>query len=151
MFISFFQPSQGFVSSNNNRANNSTNLLNRVKVSNKKSYKNFSKLFFRNFHLTHTDKKPLSKYEDSLIALESEKQRELVIESDKQSELNDVIYAEGNVSVSYKGNILKADNLTYDKLNEIIIANGNIALIIGDQIFRVSHFEYSFALKKVIY
>ena len=148
MFISFFQPSQGFVSRNNNRTNNSTNLLNRVKVSNKKSYKNFSKLFFRNFHLTHTDKKPLSKYENSLIALESEKQRELVIESDKQSELNDVIYAEGNVSVSYKGNILKADNLSYDKLNEIIIATGNIALIIGDQIFRVSHFEYSFATEK---
>ena len=148
MFISFFQPSQGFVSHNINRSKNSTNLLNRVKVSNKKSYKNFSKLFFRNFNFTHTGKKPLTKYEDPLIVLESEKQRELVIESDKQSELNDVIYAEGNVSVSYKGNILKADNLTYDKLNEIIIATGNIALIIGDQIFRVSHFEYSFATEK---
>ena len=38
-------------------------------------------------------------------------QQELIIESDKQSEINDVIYAEGNVSVSYRGKILKAEKL----------------------------------------
>ena len=41
----------------------------------------------------------------------AEKQQELIIQSDKQSEINDVIYAEGNVSVSYGGKLLRADNL----------------------------------------
>ena len=47
-----------------------------------------------------------------LLVVNSKKQNEIVIQSDKQSEINDVIYAEGNVSLSYKGKYLKADNLT---------------------------------------
>ena len=35
--------------------------------------------------------------------------------STSQSEIKDVIYAKGNVSLSYKGKFLKADNLIYDK------------------------------------
>ena len=68
----------------------------------------------------------------------------LIIQSDKQSEISNVIYAEGNVSVSYRGKILKADKLIYDKLNKKIEARGNITFILGDQIFRVSQLEYSF-------
>ena len=73
-----------------------------------------------------------------LLVVNSKKQNEIVIQSDKQSEINDVIYAEGNVSLSYQGKLLQADNLTYDKLNKEISANGIIVLIFGDQIFKVS-------------
>ncbi len=83
-----------------------------------------------------------------LLVLNSKKQNEIVIQSDKQSEINDVIYAEGNVSLSYSGKFLQADNLIYDKLNKEISAKGNIILILGDQIFKVSKLEYSFISKK---
>ena len=85
---------------------------------------------------------------DSLLASIAENKQELIIQSDKQSEINDVIYAEGNVSVSYKDKLLKADNLIYDKLNKRIEARGNITLILGNQIFRVSQLEYSFISDK---
>ena len=68
--------------------------------------------------------------------------------SDKQSEKNDVIFADGNVSVSYRGKHLKADHLIYYKLNKKIIAKGNIDLILGDQILKASRLEYSFTSKK---
>jgi len=81
----------------------------------------------------------------------AETQQELIIQSDKQSEINDVIYADGNVSVSYGGKLLRADNLIYDKLNKKINATGNISLVLGDQLFKVSQFEYNFIVKKGIY
>ncbi len=90
----------------------------------------------------------LKKNTDSLLAAKAENLQELVIQSDKQSEINDIIYAEGNVSISYRGKLLKADNLIYDKLNKKINASGNIALILGDQFFSVSQLEYSFISKK---
>ena len=77
-------------------------------------------------------------------SVNSKKQKEILIQSDKQSEINGVIYAEGNVSLSYQGKLLKADNLTYDKSKKEISAKGNIVLIFGDQIFKVSELEYSF-------
>ena len=87
-------------------------------------------------------------YSDLQVADISSKQKGIVIQSDKQSEMNDVIFAEGNVSVSYKGKHLKADNLIYDKLNKTISAKGNIELILGDQIFKVSRLEYDFISEK---
>ena len=42
----------------------------------------------------------LQKNFDSFLVAKTEKQQELIIQSDKQSEINDVIYAEGNVLVS---------------------------------------------------
>ena len=95
-----------------------------------------------------SDNNNFNQYFDLLIADISSKQKGIVIQSDKQSEMNDVIYAEGNVSASYKGKHLKADNLTYDKLNKKISAKGNIELTLGDQIFQVSQLEYSFKSKK---
>ena len=89
-----------------------------------------------------------SKNIELYLAVNTEKLQELVIQSDKQSEINNVIYAEGNVSVSYRGKLLKADNLIYDKLNKKISAKGNITLILGDQLFKVSQLEYNFILKK---
>jgi len=78
----------------------------------------------------------------------SEKEDHLIIQSDKQSEINDVLYAEGNVSVSYKGKLLKADNLIYDKLDKKISAKGNITLFFGEQIFKISQLEYDFKDEK---
>ena len=71
--------------------------------SNLSSKDKFKKIFF--------DKK-LSNKSESLFTFRSEKQNEVLIQSDKQSEINDVIYAEGNVSLSFRGKLLKADNLT---------------------------------------
>ena len=55
---------------------------------------------------------------DLLLADRSKNRNELVIQSDRQSEINNVIYAEGNVLVTFKGNTLNADRIIYDKLNE---------------------------------
>ncbi len=83
------------------------------------------------------------------MVAKAENQQELIIQSDKQSEISDVIYAEGNVSVSYRGKVFKTDKLIYDKLNKKKIeAKGNITFILGDQIFRVSQLEYSFISEK---
>ena len=81
---------------------------------------------------------------NSLLVSNIKKKNEIEIQSDKQSEVNDVIYAEGNVFLSYKGKYLQADKLTYDKLNKEISAKGNVLLIFGDQFFKVSELEYSF-------
>ena len=83
-----------------------------------------------------------------LLAELNEKQEEIIIQSEKQSEVNGVISAEGNVTVSYKGKLLKADTLIYDKLNKKISAIGNIFLVSGDQIFQLSKLEYSFISEK---
>ena len=83
-----------------------------------------------------------------LLAELNQKQEEIIIQSEKQSEVNGVISAEGNVTVSYKGKLLKADTLIYDKLNKKISAIGNIFLVSGDQIFQLSKLEYSFISEK---
>ena len=94
------------------------------------------------------NEKLLEKKTGRLFAASDERQEELLLQSDIQSEIDNVIYAQGNVSVSYKGKIFKADNLIYDKLNKKITADGNIALIMGNQIFKASQIEYSFISEK---
>ena len=83
----------------------------------------------------------LQKNLDSFLVAKAEKQQELMIQSDKQSEINNIIYAEGNVSVSFRGKLLKANTLTYDKFNKKISAKGNISLILGDQFFKVEQLD----------
>ena len=78
---------------------------------------------FYDFENISLEKNFLENNSEALLADLNENQEELVIQSDKQSEINDVIYAEGNVYVSYRGKILKADTLIYDKLNKKISAN----------------------------
>ena len=90
----------------------------------------------------------LQKKFDSFFVAKGDKRQELIIQSDIQSEIKDVIYAEGNVNVSYRGKLLKADTLIYDKLNKKISAKGNIFLKLGDQIFKVAQLEYSFLSEK---
>ena len=73
---------------------------------------------------------------------------ELLIESKVQSEKDNVLYAEGNVIVKYKNNILKADNLIYNKKTKEAKAEGNIQLMINNQIFEVEKVEYDFSRNK---
>ena len=73
---------------------------------------------------------------------------EIEIQSQIQSEDNNILYAEGKVLATYKNYILKGDSLTYDKTNKVLIAKGNISLIIGKQIFKMTNFEYNFIKKK---
>ena len=74
--------------------------------------------------------------------------KELEIKSDKQYQEKNVIYADGNVLVTFKGNSLEADSLVYDKSNQKFDAFGNIKLIIGKQIFVAEKISYDFQSQK---
>ena len=146
IFINFIQPSKSAELSkiNKNINNQNTKILWLNTLSEKKNLSSNSK--------SSNDKNSfvnlLKKNFDSFLVAKAEKQQELIIQSDKQSEINDVIYAEGNVSVSFRGKLLRADNLIYDKSNKKINATGNIVLVLGDQLFKVSQLEYSFISEK---
>ena len=142
LFIDLIQPSK---SADLQNINNGYSLLSLSKISNSKNLSNFSKISFNSFWKDSNDKNLLDKFFEPLIADNTEKQREIVIKSDQQSEINGVVYATGNVLVEYLGKILKADNLIYDKTIKKISAQGNIGLVIGDQIFKSSKLEYSFS------
>ena len=145
LFINFLQPSKSadFAKINKNIKNQNTkfflqNYLNeKILSSTSESFK--GKIFSENL---------LKKNFDSFLVAKAKNQQELIIQSDKQSEINDVIYAEGNVSVSFGGKLLRADNLIYDKSNKKIDATGNVVLVLGDQLFKVSKLEYSFISEK---
>ena len=94
------------------------------------------------------EKEFLDKNHNSLLVFDIKKKQELVIQSDTQSEINGVIYAEGNVSVSFRDKLFKADSIIYDKFKKRISAQGNISLLLGNQIFKVSYLEYSFISEK---
>ena len=100
------------------------------------------------FNTNFVDKKFLNQYSDRLLAESSNKKRDIIIQSDQQSDINNFIFAEGNVLVTYRGKTLRADNLIYDKFNKKITAKGNVELILGDQTFKVSYLEYSFLSEK---
>ncbi len=150
LFINFIQPSKSAESSKINKDFNNQNI--KITFSNV-SHLDISSNSQNNSLGNDVDNgnehiKLLKKTTNSLLVAKSENQKELIIQSDKQSEINDVIYAEGNVSVSYRGKLLKADKLIYDKSNKNIEARGNVTFILGDQIFRVSQLEYSFISEK---
>lgn len=145
LFINFVQPSKSADFSKINKNINNRNIKSTLSnISNKEFSSNSSKYFDEISPPVNI----LQKNFEALLVAEAEKQQELIIQSDKQSEINDVIYAEGNVLVSYKGKQLKADTLIYDKTNKKISAKGNISLILGDQFFKVAQLEYSFITKK---
>ncbi len=149
LFINFLQPSKSTEFSKINNNNNLNTQLTRLKLPNLEGSSNFhSNSLSNDLNDDTAYVKFLEKKTDSILVAKAENQQELIIQSDKQSEISDVIYAEGNVSVSYRGKLLKADNLIYDKLNKKIEAKGNITFILGDQIFRVSQLEYSFISEK---
>ena len=149
-FFNFIQPTKSadFYKVNKNENNDFTPRI-WLKKSNRYKYFSSKLISNNNFDKVSTEKK---KYEDKttepqLINIKK-KQEELVIQSDKQSEINDILYAEGNVSIVYKGKFLQADNLIYDKNNKKISAKGNVAFILGEQVFEASQLEYSFVSEK---
>ena len=146
LFINFIQPSKSAESSkiNKNINNQNTKFIWSNSLSEKKNLSSNSKSFNDKNSFVNSLKKNF----DPFLVAKAEKQQELIIQSDKQSEINNVIYAEGNVNVSYRGKLLKSDTLIYDKLNKKISAKGNISLELGDQFFKVSHLEYSFISEK---
>ena len=83
-----------------------------------------------------------------LLASSLEIKNELEIQSEIQSEENNILKAKGNVLVFYRGNILKADSLIYDKTQKTVSAKGNISLRIGEQLFKMNSFQYDFNSKK---
>ncbi len=66
------------------------------------------------------------------------------IVSEKQYELGNRFYAEGNVEVFLNNGKLKADLLIYDKEQNNIIIDGNIFYFKGNQYLEASYFKYSF-------
>ncbi len=145
LLINFLQPSKSaeFAKINKNINNQNTELF-WSKIFNDDTLSSFSKIPDNSFSYVNFFKKN----HGSFLVANAEKKEELIIQSDKQSEINDVIYAEGNVSVAYRGKLLKADTLIYDKLNKKISAKGNISLELGDQFFKVEQLEYSFISEK---
>tara|TARA_Y100001978_G_scaffold151128_1_gene136253 strand:+ start:72 stop:2078 length:2007 start_codon:yes stop_codon:yes gene_type:complete len=73
---------------------------------------------------------------------------ELIIESKVQSEKDNILYADGDVVVKFKDNILKADSLYYNKKSKFAKAEGNIQLKIKNQIFEADIVEYDFVKRK---
>jgi len=146
IFINFIQPSKSAELSkiNKNINNQNTKILWLNTLSEKKNLSSNSKSFNDKNSFVNSLKKNF----DPFLVAKAEKQQELIIQSDKQSEINNVIYAEGNVNVSYRGKLLKADTLIYDKLSKKISAKGNISLELGDQFFKVEQLEYSFISEK---
>ena len=84
----------------------------------------------------------------TLLANSLDNKNELEIQSEIQSEENNILKAKGNVLVLYRGNILKADSLIYDKTQKTVSAKGNISLSIGEQLFKMNRFQYDFNSKK---
>ena len=108
LFINLIQPSKAadFYKIKTNE-NNQVSRLSWSYSPNKKKPINFSKIFFNSSTVTtNAEKKFLRKNSNPKSVAFTENKNGLIIQSDKQSVINDVIYAEGNVSVSYKGKLL---------------------------------------------
>ena len=150
LFINFFQQTKSAEISKINKDINNPNIKLYLSYDSnlKTSSNNLNNFTNNNLYDHNSYVKFLKKRTESFLVAKVESQKELIIQYDKQSEINDVIYAEGNLSVSYEGKLLKADNLIYDKLNKKINAKGNISLVSGDQLFRASKLEYSFISEK---
>ena len=101
IFINFIQPSKSVEFQKiNNTTDDQVTRVNWSKKSNKQVLPNPSDLLLKNkFEKISVENKLLERYSDPKIADISEKQKELIIQSDKQSEINDVLFAEGNVSI----------------------------------------------------
>ena len=150
LLINFIQPTKSAelpkINKDINNRNIKTTLLKVSNLDTSSNYKNYSLRNVLNDGNNYIEFFKKNTY--SLLVAKAENQQELIIQSDKQSEISDVIYAEGNVSVSYRGKLLKADKLIYDKSNKKINAIGNVVFLLGDQLFKVSQLEYSFISEK---
>ena len=146
LFINFIQPTKSadFYKINKNQNNQARPIIWSKSEKNKKS-SNPTILFLDDaVKKTIVQKKFLGKNSESLNVALNKQPEELIIQSDKQSEEDNVIYAEGNVSVSYRNKLLTAENITFDKSSKKISAEGNVTLFFGEQIFKMSQLEYDF-------
>ena len=147
LFVNCTQPGKTVALQKINNIEN--NLFSEQSLSKITNNKKFSYLSLNNIsEIKLLEKNYLDNNSEILLADLNDNQEELIIQADKQSEINDVIYFEGNVSASYKGKLLEADSLIYDKLNKTVNAKGNISLILGEQIFKISQLEYDFISEK---
>ncbi len=135
------------------------------KISQLKSVNRVNKVFPKNIYVSNNKSFPTPKYNyksnskdlitptlkdesSALLAISLNNKNELEIQSEIQSEVNNILKAKGNVLVLYGGNILKADSLIYDKTQKTVSAKGNISLSIGEQLFKMNRFQYDFNSKK---
>ena len=66
------------------------------------------------------------------------------IDSDKQYQIDDKFFAEGNVILKMKNGTIKTDKFIYDRKNKIIKAEGKVFFEKGNQFFEASYLEYDF-------
>ena len=144
MVINFYQPlrSADFQKIDNNDDNEITRIT-WSRILSIKSLTNSIKPKFYKTNNNYLNRKNITKdiQQETVQQLrfnDNENPNELVIQSDKQSEKNNVIDAQGNVSVFYKGKILKGDRLIYDRSTKEISVNGNISFIHGARMFNSS-------------
>ena len=107
-----------------------------------------SKIFKSNQLLTNLDNNTDNIQKESIDKNNKTFVNELLIESKVQSEKDNILYADGDVIVKFKDNILKADRLTYNKNTKLAKAEGNIRLKIKNQIFQADIVEYDFIKNK---
>ena len=96
LFINFIQPSKSaeFSKINQDNINKNTELI-LSKINHERTLSKTPKISHdNNSHLNL-----FQTYLDLFLVAKAEKQQELIIQSDKQSEINDVIYAEGKLSL----------------------------------------------------
>ncbi len=130
-------------------ANLVNNLINRQKnkfssqnkFTDSKIYKNQLLTDSENTNFNNIQKKKIDKNIKTEV-------NELLIESNIQSERDNILYAEGDVVVKFKDNILKADTLRYNKKNKSAKAEGNVQLKINNQIFQADMVQYDFVKRK---
>ncbi|MBE9127616.1 MULTISPECIES: DUF3769 domain-containing protein [unclassified Coleofasciculus] len=69
---------------------------------------------------------------------------ELTADRQEYDQERQVITAEGNVELLFRGALLNADRVQVNLPNRILVAEGNVALTRGDQVLRGERFEYYF-------
>ena len=122
-----------------------------IKQKNRFSYQNkfTNSKIYRDSFLTNLDNtnpdKSLDKKIDKNIKTAV---NELLIESKIQSEKDNILFADGDVVVQFKDNILRADTLRYNKKNKLAKAEGNVRLKINNQIFQADMVQYDFVKRK---
>ncbi len=67
----------------------------------------------------------------------------LEVESDKQYQIGNISYAEGNATIRLKNFILVADKISYNKDEKSFLAKGNVSFYKGKQYFEASKIVYN--------
>ena len=138
-------------------SSNLDNILNRNKINKFKKQYDFlnSKIYKVNTLLTNLKNNQKNSYDNNFIENIDKYSKsfinEIFIESKVQSEINNILYADDEVIVRFKDNILKADSFSYNKKTKFAKAEGNIQLKINNQIFQADIVEYDFVKKKGIF